>query len=120
MNVVNRDDVPVLDGGTGELVRELAGLAQANAQQSSLAEIVIKPGRQSQAHYHNLIEEVYYLLAGCGLLTVGQETSTVRAGDTIVIPPGTSHKIANTGETELVMIVTCAPAWHVEDNVFLE
>ena len=120
MNVVNRDDVVVLDGGTGELVRELAGLVRANAQRLSLAEVVLEPGGQSREHHHRRMEEVYYLLQGQARLTLGRETRLVGPGDTIVIPTGTRHKIVNAGGTQVVMIVACAPAWHVEDNVFLE
>jgi len=120
MNVVNRDDVAVLDGGTGELVRELAGLARANAQRLSLAEVVLEPGGQSREHHHRRTEEVYYLLQGQARLTLGRETRLVGPGDTIVIPTGTRHKIVNAGDTQVVMIVACAPAWRVEDNVFLE
>jgi mannose-6-phosphate isomerase-like protein (cupin superfamily) len=120
MNVVNRDKTPVLDSGTGEVVRELAGLTRANAQRLSLAEVVIAPGGRSREHYHHQMEEAYYLLQGQARLTVDDETCIIGPGDAIVIPPGAHHKIVNTGDTEVIMVVACAPAWHVEDNVFLE
>jgi mannose-6-phosphate isomerase-like protein (cupin superfamily) len=120
MNVVNRDEVPVLEGGPGEMIRELAGLARANVQRLSLAEVIIAPGGQAREHYHHQMEEVYYLLQGQAQLTVDDETSTVGPGDTIPIPPGARHKIVNVGDTDVVMMVACAPAWHEHDNVFLE
>ncbi len=120
MNVVKRDEVPVLEGGPGELIRELAGLARTNAQLLSLAEVTITPNGGASEHYHRQMEEVYYLLHGQARLTVNDETRIVGPGDTIVIPPGARHKIVNVGATDVVMIVACAPAWHEEDNVFLE
>ena len=66
------------------------------------------------------MEEVYYLLQGQAQLTVANETRIVGPGDTVVIPPCAHHKIVNLGTTDVVMIVACAPAWHEEDNVFLE
>lgn len=56
MNVVNRDEVPVLEGGPGEAIRELAGLARANAERLSLAEVSIAPGGRTLEHYHHHIE----------------------------------------------------------------
>ncbi len=120
MNVVKRDEVPQLEGGPGEVIRELAGLARTNAQLLSLAEVTIAPNGGAREHYHRQMEEVYYLLQGQARLTVGDETRIVGPGDTIVIPPGDRHKIVNMGATDVVMIVACAPAWHEEDNVFLE
>jgi mannose-6-phosphate isomerase-like protein (cupin superfamily) len=120
MNVVKRDEVPVFQGGPGEVVRELAGLARTNAQHLSLAEVIIAPGGRARDHYHHQMEEVYYILRGQAQLTVDDETSTVGPGDTIVIAPGAHHKIVNGGDTDVVMVVACAPAWHEYDNVFLE
>jgi mannose-6-phosphate isomerase-like protein (cupin superfamily) len=120
MNVINRDGVAAVEGGPGEVVRELAGLGQGNAQRLSLAEVTIMPDGQSREHYHHELEEAYYLLTGQAHMTVDEEIRTVGPGDTIVIPPGARHRIVNTGDTDLVMIVVCAPAWHLEDNVFLD
>jgi mannose-6-phosphate isomerase-like protein (cupin superfamily) len=120
MNVINRDEVPVLEGGPGEIILELAGLARNNAQRLSLAEVTITPNGGAREHYHRQMEEVYYLLQGQARLTVGEKTRIVGPGDTIVIPPGARHKIVNVGAADVVMIVACAPAWHEEDNVFLE
>ena len=119
MNVTNRDEVPVLDGVREEAIRELAGLARANAQRLSLAEATIAPDGGSREHYHRQMEEVYYLLQGQARLTVDDETCVVRPGDTVVIPSGARHKIVNAGSTDVVMVVACAPAWHKEDNFFL-
>jgi mannose-6-phosphate isomerase-like protein (cupin superfamily) len=120
MNVAKRDEVPQLEGGHGEVIRELAGLARGNAWRLSLAEVTLEPGGRSLEHYHRLMEEVYYLLEGCAQLTVGDETQVVEAGDTIVIPPGTRHTIVNTGAGRVVMLVACAPPWNPEDNIFFE
>ena len=120
MKVTNRNGVAVVEGGRGEVVRELAGLGQGNAQGLSLAEVTIMPDGQSREHYHHDIEEAYYLLKGQAQMTLDEEMRTVGPGDTIVIAPGARHRIVNTGDTDLVMIVVCAPAWRLEDNVFLD
>jgi mannose-6-phosphate isomerase-like protein (cupin superfamily) len=120
MKVIRRDEIPALDSGQGEIIRELAGLAQATAQRLSLAEVTITPNGGSREHYHRQMEEVYYLLQGQAQLTLGDEACVVGPGDSVVIPPGAGHKIVNVGTTDVVMIVACAPAWHEDDNVFLE
>ena len=37
--------------------------------------------------------------------------------DAILIPPGTSHAMANTGEKNLVFLCCCAPPYSHEDTV---
>jgi mannose-6-phosphate isomerase-like protein (cupin superfamily) len=120
VNVVRRDEVPLLEGGPGEVIRELAGLARGNSRRLSLAEVTVGPGGGSLEHYHRHTEEVYYLLRGQAQLTVGDETRMVGAGDTIVIPPGGRHKIVNVGEGDLILLAICAPAWHPEDSIYFE
>jgi mannose-6-phosphate isomerase-like protein (cupin superfamily) len=120
MKVIKRDEVSALDSGQGEIIRELAGLAQATARRLSLAEVTITPSGGSREHYHRQMEEVYYLLQGQARITLGEETRVIGPGDSVVIPVGAPHKIVNVGDTDVVMIVACAPAWHEEDNVFLE
>jgi mannose-6-phosphate isomerase-like protein (cupin superfamily) len=45
----------------------------------------------------------------------------VSAGDCVVIPPGTRHKLWNLSATEpLVLLCCCAPAYSDEDTEMLE
>jgi len=50
-------------------------------------------------------------------MRVDDETATVRAGDAIAIPPGSSHQIINTGSCTLKFLCCCAPAYEDDDTV---
>lgn len=69
--------------------------------------IEVQPGRQStelHAHYHE--EECVYILEGEAQATIGEVTSTVRAGDFIGYRAGGEpHKLQNTGDQVLKYIV---------------
>jgi mannose-6-phosphate isomerase-like protein (cupin superfamily) len=43
----------------------------------------------------------------------------VVAGDTVLIPPGTPHRIENTGTGELKILCACAPAYAHGDTELL-
>jgi mannose-6-phosphate isomerase-like protein (cupin superfamily) len=45
-------------------------------------------------HVHTGYDEVYYVLAGTGTITVGQETHPLRPGSVAVIPAGVPHSLA--------------------------
>jgi len=86
------------------------------SQQQSLAEAIVYPGERTSLHRHHRTEELYHFTAGEGRMTLEQECFAVRAGDTIHIPAGTAHCIANTGHIPLKVLCTCAPAYSDDDT----
>lgn len=99
------------------VARELASPRNSSAEALSIAEIVVPPGVEVRPHHH-VMEEVYHVVAGEGLMMVEDAMRVVGAGDTVVIRPHEWHNIANRGEAELRLIVTCAPAWAPEHLIF--
>ena len=81
----------------GSEIRELAGVPTGNAENQSLAEATVPPGGETEEHHHRVSEEIYLFTHGSGRLRLGDEESEVTVGDTVVIPPGTRHKLWNTG-----------------------
>ena len=53
-------------------------------------------------------------------MKLGDETAAVRAGDCVVIPPGTPHKLWADDEAPLVLLCCCAPAYSDADTVITE
>ena len=104
----------------GSSIRELAGVPTGNAANQSLAEATVPPGSETIEHYHRTSEEIYLFTSGMGEMTLGGDGAAVRAGDAVVIPPGTPHKLRNTGPEPLVLLCCCAPAYSHEDTVLLE
>ena len=52
--------------------------------------------------------EVYYVIAGEGVVTIDGESSAVRAGSAVFVPGGAEHCLANTGTTTLRFLYTFA------------
>ena len=117
MEIIKRDQVKPLMSERGETVRELASPSIASLCRHSVAEVTIAPGGCSARHYHRQAEEVYYILQGQGQMVIDDEIRLVEPGDTVIIPPPSQHLIRNVGTEELVMVVTCAPAWSPEDEI---
>jgi mannose-6-phosphate isomerase-like protein (cupin superfamily) len=105
----------------GSEIREVAGPASGNASNQSLAEATVPAGGETAEHYHRETEELYFFTGGAGRMRLGDEEQAVRAGDCVVIPPGTRHKLHNDSETDpLVLLCCCAPAYSDEDTVITE
>jgi len=86
--------------------------------QCSLAEETLPPGCAVTPHHHREIEEIYYVVSGRGLMTVGDETREVIAGDAIYVPRNHRHSLSNTGSEPIRLILVCGPAFFYEDQVF--
>jgi mannose-6-phosphate isomerase-like protein (cupin superfamily) len=50
-------------------------------------------------------------------MRLGGDERDVRAGDCVVIAPGTPHKLLNPGGDPLVLLCCCSPAYSHEDTV---
>lgn len=104
----------------GSEIRELMHpLAHGNERQS-LAEAIVAPGAQTLLHRHRRSEEIYHITGGTGVMTLGGETFTVAAGDTVLIPPYTPHCVRNTGTRPLRVLCVCAPAYSHDDTELLQ
>ncbi len=101
----------------GSHIRELAAPGWTQARNQSLAEATVNPGGETAEHLHPNSEEIYYFTAGTGRMRLGAQEADVRAGDCVVIPPGTVHKLWNTGNQPLVLMCCCAPAYSHADTV---
>jgi mannose-6-phosphate isomerase-like protein (cupin superfamily) len=113
----NRPSFITADGSS---IRELAGIPTGNAANQSLAEATVPPGSATIEHFHRTSEEIYLFTKGMGRMRLGDQEGPVRAGDAVVIPPGTRHQLENTGPEPLVLLCCCAPAYSDEDTVLVE
>jgi mannose-6-phosphate isomerase-like protein (cupin superfamily) len=104
----------------GSTVREIAGPAPGNAANQSIAEATVPPGGETIEHYHRASEEIYRFLSGSGRMRLGDEVADVRAGDLVVIPPGTRHKLWANEEEPLVVLCCSSPPYSHEDTVLCE
>jgi len=68
------------------------------------AHAVLKPDKEIESHI-DPYEEVYYLLQGQGVMTVGDEQQKVAAGDAIWLPYGIPHSLENDGDEDCIILV---------------
>lgn len=91
----------------GRRSREIVG-AGAGAQNSTLRLVEIDPETRGAArrgpHVHLGFEECIHVLAGEGVMRADSGEYPVRAGDTILVPPGEKHATSNTGTTVLRLL----------------
>jgi len=102
----------------GSLIREFMHPEIQGNRRQSIAEAIVAPGSSTILHKHHKSEEIYHIIEGVGVMTLGNEETEIRTGDTLCIPPGTEHRVKNTGEKPLKILCCCSPAYSHDDTVF--
>ena len=68
-------------------------------------------------HVHPIQEERFEVVAGTMRFRKGRKKVVAKAGDVVVVPPGTAHKFANAGDETARVRVEVRPALRME-NLF--
>ena len=104
----------------GSVLRELLHAQTQPVQiRYSLAHAKVNPGQSTLLH-RLVSSEVYYILAGRGMMHIDREVSPVGPGCAVYIPPGAMQSIENVGDTDLVFLCIVDPAWRAEDEEVLQ
>ncbi|MDP2783112.1 MAG: cupin domain-containing protein [Sulfurimicrobium sp.] len=113
-------DVPAYITRDGSEIRELMHPTVHGNCRQSLAEATVQPGARTHLHRHAVTEELYHVSVGSGIMTLGDECFPVAVGDTVLIAPGTPHRIEATGAEPLRILCCCSPPYSHEDTELLE
>ena len=76
-----------------------AVLDSATALQTAVMDLA--PGEASgpKTNEHAGSEQVLFVVSGEVLAEIGDQTRTMRAGDSVIVPKGVPHKFANNGSS---------------------
>ncbi len=111
---------PEFLAGDHTRLRELLHPAKAPlALGYSLAHGSLDPGKQSL--WHRLkSSEVYYFIAGRGVMSIEEESTAVEPGSVIYVPPGAKQSLLNSGTNQMKFLCLVDPAWTAEDEAVVE
>ena len=93
---------------------------RSEAKFSEVFMVVIEPGKAPPLHVHNDTEQIFYVLDGSGILTIGKDESkknNVGPGDVVRIPVGEWHSIeADPGSILRYLAIDCFGSIRNEDE----
>ncbi len=69
----------------------------------------LQPGQSQPLHDHPAQDKFYYVLAGSGLFTVGDEAQMCGPGKLVLAPAGIVHGVENQDEVLLTFMTVIAP-----------
>lgn len=75
------------------------------------------PGEEIGLETHSSLEQFIRIESGTATVTLGEERFDAQDGTAIVIPAGTAHNVANTGDTALKLYTIYAPPEHKDGTI---
>ena len=86
---------PLSPGVLKKVLLEKADLQRGRVQMINWASLGV--GKRFARHYHEDMQEIFIVVQGEARITVGQETSVLSRGDTVLIDPREIHQMQNIG-----------------------
>lgn len=106
--------------GDDSILRELLHPQKQDLQiRYSLAHAKVLPGKATKPHRLKA-SEVYYIIAGQGLMHIDKESFEVSPDSAVYIPPNATQYIENTSDSDLNFLCIVDPAWRKEDEEILD
>lgn len=75
----------------------------------NFALVQFMPGEDFEAHYHNVMEENFFILEGEVDIVVDGKVNHMKPGDFIHIEPSEIHYVKNVSDKPVKMVSTLAP-----------
>jgi mannose-6-phosphate isomerase len=79
--------------------------------------LVVHPGKRLSYQRHSQRAEHWFIVAGTAQVTLDGEVTELHPGDSIDIPLQGAHRVANAGDTDVVLIEVQHGSYFGEDDI---
>ncbi len=104
------DKPQILHGGAQ---RQPIRWVNATVPPMTISRYLVAPGDQVSLHVHTGKAEYWVVVAGQGVVSIGEQRIAVREGDVVVTPPQVPHALHNTGSEALSFVNLVQPVGDV-------
>lgn len=87
---------------------------------TSIAHAFVRSGESTLPHRLKNSTEIYYIIAGMGIMHINCEAKEVFPGQVVYIPPGSVQWIESCGNYDLEMLAIVDPRWREDDEEIFE
>jgi mannose-6-phosphate isomerase-like protein (cupin superfamily) len=96
---------------------------RADAVMSEVFWVTVEPEKAVHFHRHYDMEQIFYFIAGAGILTIGEDKKEfeVTSGQVARIPPATLHSVSSRGKVALKYLsIDCFCSEHKNETTWDE
>ena len=89
-----------------------------DAEYCKVKRIFVKPEQRLSYQYHHKRQEAWTIVSGVAEITVDDVTNTYMPGETVLIPLGAKHRMANPSKTvDMILIEVQTGTYFGEDDI---
>jgi mannose-6-phosphate isomerase len=88
-----------------------------DAPDHKVKRLVVHPGKRLSYQRHSQRAEHWFIVAGTATVTLDGNVIQVHAGEAIDIPLESAHRVANEGDTDVVLIEVQRGTYFGEDDI---
>ena len=71
--------------------------------------VCYEPGQGTPVHHHPRQDEIFYVIEGRGIMSVGEEVIEAGAGSTVFVPATVPHDVTAADDSRLVLMFFKGP-----------
>mmetsp|Transcript_28273 Transcript_28273/g.90455 ORF Transcript_28273/g.90455 Transcript_28273/m.90455 type:complete len:242 (-) Transcript_28273:43-768(-) len=112
--IIDTNRLAALEAGAGGKFRVLVspdlGAAEGYAPHMSVLWVEVPRGSRTRTLVNEEQATVYYILRGYGIVARDDEPADIKAGDTVIVRPGSRHSLQPLSSDALVFLQIASPA----------
>lgn len=115
-DIVNWEDLNKIEDGCGGIIYKILDTENSGLKNFEIAMCIFDPGEIAVLHYHEKMEEIYFILEGEGQIELNGQWRAVKAEDCIAIPIGVKHRMQNISRDYVLKFLSInSPEWQPSD-----
>ena len=104
MKIVSLEHLPEQGVSHNPEIRKRVVLRRGDVPHvTGFSQATFRPGQVAGAHTHADMYEVFFVEEGRGTITVDGRTFPLEEGVCVVVAPGETHEVVNTGTDDLIL-----------------
>ena len=115
---INWKDLNKIEDGCGGVIYKILDVDNSGLKNVEIAMCIFPPGEVAKLHYHEKMEEIYFIIEGEGMIELDGKWHSVKAEDSVSIPIGVKHRMKNVhNDKSLRFLSINSPEWQATDMI---
>lgn len=116
--IINWRTLNKIEDGCGGLIYKIIDTDNSELKRVEIVMCIFSPGEIAKLHYHQKMEEIYFIIEGGGEIELDGKWFPVKAEDSIAIPIGVRHRMKNASKDKILKFLAVnSPEWQMSDMI---
>lgn len=116
--IINWRKLNKIEDGCGGVIYKVIDTDNSELRNVEIVMCIFDPGEIAILHYHNKMEEIYFVIEGEGEIELDGKWYPVNVEESIAIPVGVKHRMKNISKDRPLKFLSInSPEWQKSDMI---